>query len=208
MLSLGKNVILFNRNFNSAAVDFIYNSFKELEAAEEQEVVIMINSPGGELKALKSILDMIYITPMQVTTVSSGLAASCGFCLLMAGDVRLSFKDASLMSHQFSSGSQGKFHELEADSAQHKKVHKFMLEHYKLHTGLSEKEIEEKLLPATDKWITPQEAFKLNVIDGIVEPRIKPIGLAAREKVNKQLMKRSLDEAQRIIAAHKTAESE
>ncbi len=202
MESLGKNVILFNRVFNAAAVDFIYTSLKELEVAGEQEVVILINSRGGELSALKTILDMIYLTPMQVTTVGTGLVASCGFCLLMAGDIRLSFRDASLMSHQFSSGMAGKFHELASDAAQHKVIHKFMLEHYKLHTGLSEQEIEEKLLPATDKWVSPAEAYKLGVIDGIVEPRIKPIGVKAREKINNQILKKSLDQAAKLLASH------
>lgn len=196
------NVILFNRKFDDSAVSFVFEKIKDLEEAGEEQATIIINSPGGHVHALKSILDILYATNLHVITVASGMAASCGFALAMAGDTRLSFKNTSFLSHQFSSASGGKLHELVADRKVQEDLNKFFIEHYMLHTGLTREKILEVLLTPSDVWLTATEALKLGVIDGILEPKGKPIGVKAREKATEHHTRARLKEAKQLLALH------
>lgn len=186
MKLLDAPVILFNKKFDDDSLAVFLEKFYELESTGAEKVGIMINSPGGSLDSLKTMLDAIYNTDMTVITIASGLAASCGFALLMAGDHRVAFDGTMLMSHQYSWGSKGKHHELTAARKAQDMTHKFMLEHYKLHTGLGEKQIQKELLPAEDRWMSPQEALALGVIDEVIYPMIKPIGKIAKEKLEEK----------------------
>lgn len=185
MLALPGETIFFNGIFNDESLEKFYKSFTEIEQKGATEVTILINSPGGSVDSLKTMLDMIYNTPMFVTTVVSGTACSCGIALLMAGDYRVAFEGSLLMSHQYSWGASGKHHELHASRKAQDLTYKFMLDHYKLHTGLDEATIKQDLLPAEDVWLDPEEALKYNIIDEIVKPA-KEIGSVARNERKKQ----------------------
>lgn len=202
-----QNVILFNRKFDDSAVSYIFDKFQALEEAGEQEVTLLINSPGGHMHALKTILDIIYSTNLHVITVASGMAASCGFALTMAGDTRLAFKNTSFLSHQFSASSGGKLHELVADRKAQEDMNKFFIDHYMLHTGLDREKILQDLLNPSDVWLTATEALKLGIIDGIIEPKGKPIGIKARAKANDQDVKARIRAAKQLLAVVEAAEA-
>jgi len=67
--------------------------------------------------------------------------------------------NTSILSHQWSWGSGGKEHELFSVVKEFKLNQKRFINHYKKCTGLDEETIREKLLPESDVWMTPQEAF-------------------------------------------------
>lgn len=180
MLQLSQNIINFSKEFNKDSMDAFLAEMHRLEVAGEDEVVILINSPGGCMDALKTMLDAIYLTEMRVITVGSGMVASCAILLLMAGDARYAFKDTDLMSHPFSTLTVGNYHKLSSERQFQDRTHKFMLNHYKLHTGLDEKIIEGILLRDHDVYLTAKEAKDLNIIDDIIIPKGKPIGVKAR----------------------------
>jgi ATP-dependent Clp endopeptidase proteolytic subunit ClpP len=192
MKLLDAPVILFNKKFDDESLSVFLEKFYDVEASGSNKIGIMINSPGGSLDCLKTMLDAVYNTEMSVITIASGLAASCGFALLMAGDHRVAFDGTMLMSHQYSWGSKGKHHELTAARKAQDMTHKFMLEHYKLHTGLGEKQIQKELLPAEDRWMSPQEALALGVIDEVIYPTAKPIGKIAKDKLQEKNRKEDI----------------
>lgn len=182
MLQLGSNIICFNREFNDAALEFFMAEMRKAEESGANEVTILINSPGGSLSILKTMLDAIYLTEMKVITVASGMVASCGILLLMAGDERYAFKDADLMSHPFSTVTRGNYRKLTSSRVFEDRTHKFMVDHYKLHTGLQKEVIEGLLLEDQDVYLTAKQAKDLNIIDDIIIPKIKPIGHAEKLK--------------------------
>lgn len=186
MLALGHNIINFSKEFNKESMDAFLAEMHRLEEAGEDEVTIIINSPGGCIDALKTMLDAIYLTRMKVITVGSGMVASCAILLLMAGDERYAFKDADLMSHPFSTLSVGNYHKLSSEREFQDRTHKFMVNHYKLHTGLDEKIVEGILLREHDTYLTAKEAKDLNIIDDIITPKVKPIGVKARYAAQKK----------------------
>lgn len=192
-------VILFNKKFDEESLGGFMQRFSELERDEEEKVTILINSPGGSLDVLKTMLDVIYNTDMFVITAASGLAASCGFALLMAGDHRMAFSGTMLMSHQYSWGSRGKHHELEAVRKAQDMTHTFMMDHYRLHTGLPEARIRKELLPAEDTWLSAQEALDLSVIDTVIFPTGKPIGKVAKDKAGDRGKKVELEGIRGVV---------
>lgn len=196
--------MLFNTAFTEGALANFLDRVTEIEESSETEIAILINSPGGSIAVLQTMVDWIQHTELHVTTIASGLAASCGTMLLMAGDYRMAFPSAAIMSHMYSSGARGKHSDLVASRVMQDQTHKFMMDFYKLHTGLPEAVITKELLPAEDVWLTAAQAVYFNIIDSIVDPLGKPIGFKSRKRATMEYRKNELHNAQQIIQRHET----
>jgi len=98
-----------------------------------------------------------------------GQIASAGLLIFLAGEPgrRVLTPNTSILSHQFSWGSDGKAHELFATMKEFELTHKRMVDHYKKCTGLDEEQIKTALLPPHDVYLTAEEALALNVCDVI-----------------------------------------
>jgi ATP-dependent Clp protease protease subunit len=75
--------------------------------------------------------------------------------------------NTSILSHQFSWGSEGKSHELFATVKEFELTQQRMVAHYQLCTGLELEQIKTALLPPHDVYLTAQEALALNVCDAV-----------------------------------------
>jgi len=131
---------------------------------------LLINSEGGDVFACFAIVDAMRGSRIPVHTTGLGLIASSGLIIFMAGAKghRVVTPNTSILSHQYSSwGGGGKHHELLAMQKHHTLLHKLLLNHYKLCTGLTEKQITKSLLPPEDVWLTPDEAVDLGVADEV-----------------------------------------
>ena len=133
-----------------------------------KEITLIINSLGGSTTAAFSLIDVMKLSCVDISTVGIGNICSSGLLIFMAGDDRRISANASILSHQFSWGNCGKYHELVGRRDEEDRANKLMLEHYKKCTGLPVKTIKEKLLKETDTWLTAQEAKKYNLTDTII----------------------------------------
>ena len=164
-------IYLFMEGFNNdsckQAIDFILRH--NLQRKKVDRIQMMINSPGGSVTACMALIDVMKGSKIPVHTIGLGMIASCGILLFMSGEKghRILTPNTSILSHQYSWGSQGKEHELFATVKEMELTAKKLLEHYKKCTGLSEKIIKEKLLPPEDVWLTPTEAKKYGIADHI-----------------------------------------
>jgi ATP-dependent Clp protease protease subunit len=129
----------------------------------------MICSEGGVVESAFALIDVMRSSPIPVKTVGLGQIASAGLLIFLAGSMgrRILTPNTSILSHQFSWGSDGKAHELFATMKEFELCHRRMLEHYKLCTGLSESEIKSTLLPPHDVYLSADEALSLNICDQI-----------------------------------------
>ncbi len=192
--------VFFTTKFNNEFAMKFINELREIEANDNHSgAVVIINSRGGEVDALKMMLDFIHHTHLHITTVVSGMAASCGCLLAMAGDTRLAFRDAVIMSHQYSGGVGGKYIDLKSGRDYQDELHKFMVDHYKIHTGLSEKVIKEKLLPAEDVFLSAEQAKQFNIIDEVIMATPKPIGVKAKQRFDLEQDKEHLNKARQLV---------
>jgi ATP-dependent Clp protease protease subunit len=136
---------------------------------KRKELLLMICSAGGSVETAFALIDVMRSSPIPIKTVGLGQIASAGLLIFLAGSPgrRLLTPNTSILSHQFSWGSDGKAHELFATIKEFELTHKRMLEHYKRCTGLDEDTIKTRLLPPNDVWLTAEEAMVLNICDGI-----------------------------------------
>lgn len=136
---------------------------------KRNELLLMICSEGGDLSAAFALVDVMRSSRLPIKTVGLGQIASAGLLIFLAGEPgrRVLTPNTSILSHQFSWGSDGKAHELFATIKEFELTHKRMVEHYKQCTGLSEEQIKTALLPPHDVYLTAEEAMALNVCDVI-----------------------------------------
>lgn len=132
-------------------------------------LTLIITSNGGDVAASFAMTDIIHGSAIPVRTIGLGIIASCGLLMFMSGakGERILTPNTAILSHQFSGATWGKEHELVAARRRHDLVSDRIVRHYKKHTGLTEKKIREFLLPAEDRWLTPEQAKELNLCDQI-----------------------------------------
>lgn len=134
-----------------------------------KELLLMICSEGGDVGKAFALIDTMRSSQIAIKTVGLGQVASAGLLIFLAGTPgrRVLTPNTSILSHQFSWGSDGKAHELFATMKEFDLTQKRMLQHYRDCTGLSEEEIRTALLPPHDVWLSAEEAMALNICDTI-----------------------------------------
>jgi ATP-dependent Clp protease protease subunit len=134
-----------------------------------KELLLMICSEGGELSTAFALIDVMRTSKIPIKTVGLGQIASCGLLIFLSGAVgrRVLTANTSIMSHQFSWGTEGKAHELFATMKEFELTQQRMVNLYKSTTGLDEETIKTVLLPAQDVWLSASEALALGVCDDI-----------------------------------------
>jgi ATP-dependent Clp protease protease subunit len=140
-----------------------------ISKTRKSELLLMVCSEGGDLSAAFALIDTMKSSKIPIKTVGLGLIASCGLLIFISGQKGRRFltPNTSILSHQFSAGSEGKSHELFATMREFELTNKRILDHYKVCTGLDESIIMSQLLPAQDVWLDHDAALKLNLCDHI-----------------------------------------
>lgn len=134
---------------------------------KKKELLLMICSAGGNMEAAFALIDVMKSSSIPIKTVGLGSIASCGLLIFLAGSRghRILTPNTSILSHQYSWGSDGKHHELFAITKEFGLAQQRMIEHYKDCTGLSETQIKDTLLPPHDVWLSSSEALELGICD-------------------------------------------
>jgi ATP-dependent Clp protease protease subunit len=135
----------------------------------KKELLLMVCSSGGELESGFALIDVMNSSAIPIKTVGLGQVASAGLLIFLAGHAgrRVLTPNTSILSHQYSWGSDGKHHELFAVTKEFSLVQQRMLTHYKRTTGLDEDTIKSKLLPPSDVYLSADEALALGICDYI-----------------------------------------
>lgn len=165
--------LLFNKQFNQTSVGeaLTFIMVRNMMENRPKKIKMIINSYGGDLACTFALIDIMKSSKIPIHTYGLGNILSCGFITFIAGTKGKRFitKNTSILSHQYSWINLGKEHELLASVKEMGNISHRMMEHYKEHTGLSEKQIKKYLLPAEDVWLTAEEAVDLGVADEIVD---------------------------------------
>ncbi|WP_134091419.1 ATP-dependent Clp endopeptidase proteolytic subunit ClpP [Olivibacter sp. XZL3] len=140
-----------------------------LQSADaHRDIQIYINSPGGSVYAGLGIYDtMQYISP-DVATICTGMAASMGAVLLVAGakGKRAALKHSRVMIHQPSGGAQGVAADMEINLREMLKLKKELYQIIADHSGKPYDWVEK----ASDRdfWMTSGEAKENGMIDEVL----------------------------------------
>jgi ATP-dependent Clp protease, protease subunit len=134
-----------------------------------KELLLMICSEGGELSTAFALIDVMRTSKIPIKTVGLGQIASCGLLIFLSGAVgrRVLTANTSIMSHQFSWGTEGKAHELFATMKEFELTQQRMVNLYRSATGLDEETIKTVLLPAQDVYLSAEQALSYGICDHI-----------------------------------------
>lgn len=162
-----RNIYLIG-DINDASSTEVIAQLRQLDKTNG-DITLWINSPGGSVSAGLAIMDCIDLCKNDVSTVSTGLAASMGAFLLSCGTPgkRHITKNCDVMIHQPLGGAQGQASDIEL-------VAKHILRtKQRLNTILSKntgKDIE-TISRDTDRdnWLSAEEAVEYGLADSVME---------------------------------------
>jgi ATP-dependent Clp protease protease subunit len=143
---------------------------REIKQKKPEYVKVIISSDGGFIDNCMAMIDTMKGVSFPVYTYALGHVYSCGLILFMSGAKghRYIFKNTLAMSHQWSGGSEGKKHEIDASAKANKMNTKRLATLYKDATGLSDEVINKELLPESDVFLSPQEVVKFGLADKVI----------------------------------------
>ena len=137
----------------------------------KKEIAMYINSPGGIVTSGLAIYDTMQYIRSPVSTVCTGMAASMGSFLLMAGEPgqRIALPNARIMVHQPSGGFRGQASDIERHAEDIIATKRRLNELYSKHTGQPVEEVERKL--DRDYFMSAAEAKDWGLVDHVYEKR-------------------------------------
>jgi ATP-dependent Clp protease protease subunit len=137
----------------------------------DKDISFYINSPGGSVSAGMAIFDTMNFVKPEVSTLCTGMAASMGSFLLMAGakGKRFSLPNSKVMIHQPSGGSQGQATEIEIAAREILKTRSQLNKIYAERTGQALSKIEADM--ERDFYMTADEAKEYGLIDAVISKR-------------------------------------
>lgn len=149
--------------------------FLEMENADK-DIHLYINSPGGSVSAGLAIYDVMQFVKCDVATYCMGIAASMGSLLLASGakGKRHALPNSRVMIHQpliAGGGISGQVSDIEIHAMEMSYTKKKLTQIYAEHTGQDAKKLTEMM--DRDRYLSPEEAKKLSVVDDIVKNRKK-----------------------------------
>lgn len=140
--------------------------FRDELYAEDGDVTIFLNSPGGNVFAAAEIYTMIRDYPHNVTVKIASIAASAASVIAMAGDTVQMSPTALLMLHDPSTIAMGNTRDMEKAIATLNEVKESIINAYAAKTGLSRSNISK--LMSDETWMNAKKAVELGFADGIL----------------------------------------
>lgn len=156
------------------AEDFA-NAFHAAENTGQAIIPVVIDSYGGDVYALMSMIDVIESSSVPVATIVTGKAMSAGAALLTCGTEGLRFAapNATIMIHSaWESGLSGNADEVKVGADELMRLNKRVLEIMSKNCG-HDKEHFQKLVAQkknTDWYLQPKEALKHKIVNAVRLP--------------------------------------
>jgi len=138
----------------------------------DKDISLYINSPGGSVYAGLAIFDTMQFIKPDVSTLCTGMAASMGSFLLMAGakGKRFSLPNSRIMIHQPSGGSQGMASDIEIQAKEILYLRERLNQIYSERTGQPIERIARDT--DRDRFMSPEESREYGLIDEVLTTRV------------------------------------
>ena len=138
-----------------------------------KDISIYFNTPGGSVYAGLGIYDTMQFISSDISTICTGMAASMGAVLLVAGTKgkRFALKHSRVMIHQPMGGAQGQASDIEITAREIQKLKKELYTIIADHSGNSYERVEKD--SDRDYWMTALEAKEYGMIDDVLVKSMK-----------------------------------
>ena len=133
---------------------------------DKADVSLYLNTPGGIVSAGLGIYDTMQLIKPNVNTICTGLAASMGSILLVAGKERSILPHAKVMIHQPLGGVAGQASDILIEAEEIKKCRDELCSILAEHTKQPFDHVFQDM--DRDHWFTAQEAIDYGLVDKIL----------------------------------------
>lgn len=146
-------------------------TYENLGSKQDKVLTLYINSTGGDLYQAFALIDIMQNSAYTIRTIGIGSVMSAAFLILASGTrgERYVAEHTSCMCHQFSSGSDGKYHDLKAEMKETELLNSKMTDILVAATGKVPSYVKKRLLPPTDVYMTAAEMVEHGAADFILE---------------------------------------
>ncbi len=144
--------------------------YENLDKRPDKILTLYINSMGGDLYQAFALIDVMKTSKHPVRTIGIGSVMSAGFLIFASGfkGERYIGINTGVMCHQFSGGTEAKYHDIKAEVKEADITNRKMVDILKDATGLTSVKIKSKLLPASDVYLSINEVIELGIADHIL----------------------------------------
>lgn len=146
--------------------DISPKQFKDELMADDGDISVWINSPGGDCFAAAQIYNMLAEYPGKVTIKIDGIAASAASVIAMAGDEVQVSPVSMLMIHNPATMAMGDMYEMKRAAAMLAEVKESIINAYERKTGLARGRISK--LMDDETWMDAGKAIELGFADNIM----------------------------------------
>ncbi len=153
--------------------DVTPKAFKADLSAGEGDIVIWINSPGGDCIAASQIYAMLMDYKGSVTVKIDGIAASAASVIAMAGTKVLMAPTALMMVHNPLTIAIGDSEEMQKAISMLDEVKESIINAYEIKTGQSRAKLSH--LMDAETWLNVNKAIELGFADGVLEDEKKRV---------------------------------
>lgn len=133
---------------------------------DKADISLYLNTPGGIVSAGLGIYDTMQLIRPNVNTICTGLAASMGSILLVAGKERSILPHAKVMIHQPLGGAAGQASDILIEAEEIKKCRDELCSILAEHTKQPFDRVFQDM--DRDHWFTAQEAIDYGLVDKIL----------------------------------------
>ena len=133
----------------------------------ERDINIYLNTPGGAVYAGLGLYDTMQFIQSRLATICTGMAASMGAVLLVAGEkgMRAALPHSRVMIHQPLGGIQGQASDIEITAREILKLKDELYQIISDHSGQTVEKIRQDA--DRDYWMTAEEALQYGMIDKV-----------------------------------------
>ena len=161
-------IIFLGTEVNDYTANVIQAQLLYLDSVDsERDINIYLNTPGGSVYAGLGIYDTMQFIGSRVGTICTGMAASMGAVLLVAGEkgMRAALPHSRVMIHQPLGGIQGQASDIEITAREILKLKDELYQIISDHSGQTVEKIRQDA--DRDYWMTAKEALEYGMIDKV-----------------------------------------
>ena len=163
----GRSLYFFDEINNYTVAEALRLLQLMVNEAPKKPVQIILNTPGGSVYDGLAFYDYLRYLSCPLMIIGTGLIASMGIIIILAGDKRCVTKNTRLMSHQISTQVQGKVSDVKIDFTETKELEKICDNIIAERTGQSLKVVQNEIKNG-DKYLGAEEALKKGYIHKII----------------------------------------
>ena len=161
-------IIFLGTEVNDYTANVIQAQLLYLDSVDsDRDISIYLNTPGGSVYAGLGIYDTMQFIRSRVATICTGMAASMGAVLLVAGEkgMRAALPHSRVMIHQPLGGIQGQASDIEITAREILKLKDELYQIISDHSGQTIEKIRQDA--DRDYWMTAEEALQYGMIDKV-----------------------------------------